>query len=102
MVAKRWRAVLFAAVLSAVPVATQAQTTTVDDFTEYTYSVPAGPIGSFADFPVTRTFAQPIQSLKLYIVAGRADDIGYVGGTLVTSVAPSCADVGTVTSVQDV
>jgi hypothetical protein len=102
MVAKRWRAVLFAAALIALPVATQAQTTTVDDFTEYTYSVPAGPIGSFADFPVTRTFAQPIQSLKLYIVAGRADDIGYVGGTLVTSVVPSCSDVGTVTSVQEV
>ena len=72
------------------------------DFTEYTYSVGAGGIGSFADLPVTRTFDHPIVSLTLSIVAGRADDIGYVGSRLVTDIAPMCADVGTVTSVQDV
>jgi 3D (Asp-Asp-Asp) domain-containing protein len=74
----------------------------ITDFTSYTYSVPAVGIGAFADFPVSRTFDQPIGTLKLFIVAGRADDIGYVGSRLVTSVAPQCADVGTVTGEQDV
>ncbi len=76
--------------------------TVINDFTEYTYSVPAGPIGSFADFPVTRTFDQPIASLKLFIVSGDADDIGYVGSTLVTSIVPMCAGIGSVTSIQEV
>jgi len=89
-------------VLSAFPRAAHAQTPTINDFTEYTYAVPAGGIGSFADFPVTRTFPAPIGSLQLFIVGGRADDIGYVGSRLVTNVPAMCADVGTVTSVQDV
>ena len=83
-------------------VALPTLTTTITDFTSYTYVVQAGSIGSFADYPVTRTFDRQIVSLKLYIEAGRADDIGYVGSRLVTSVLTSCSDVGTVTSEQDV
>jgi 3D (Asp-Asp-Asp) domain-containing protein len=74
----------------------------VTDFTSYTYAVSASGIGSFADYPVVRTFDQPIATLKLYIVGGRADDIGYVGSRLVTSVPDQCRDVGTVTGEQDV
>lgn len=100
----RLRAILLGLLL-AIPTfsdAAHAQTTTIDDFTEYTYSAPSAGIGSFADFPVSRTFAEPILSLQLFIVSGRADDIGYVGSRLVTNVPGQCQDVGTVTSVQDV
>ena len=41
-------------------------------------------VGSFANCAITRTFAAPIKSVKLTIVSGTADDIGYVGDTLVT------------------
>ncbi|HUJ12555.1 MAG TPA: D-alanyl-D-alanine carboxypeptidase family protein [Thermoanaerobaculia bacterium] len=88
--------------LAALPSAVQGQTTTIDDVTTYTYAVPAAGIGTFADFPVTRTFSAPIASLHLYIIDGRADDIGFVGSKLVTSVPPMCQDVGTVTGVQEV
>jgi hypothetical protein len=74
----------------------------IDDFTEHTYSVPAGGRGSFAECTVTRTFSQPIQSIQVIIEAGRADDIGYVGSQLVTSVVPACSDIGTVTTAVDV
>src|SRR5437870_7609217 len=95
-------ALMFAALLLPWSAPARADDPPVTDFTSYTYSVPAGGIGSFADFPVTRTFGQPITTLKLYIEAGRADDIGYVGSRLVTSVVPQCSDVGTVTGEQDV
>lgn len=76
--------------------------TVIDDFTEVTYSVPAGPIGSFADHPVTRTFDGDIKSIQVEIVSGSADDIGYVGDLLVTDVKPSCANVGSVVAPVDV
>ena len=74
----------------------------IDDFTEHTYSVPSAGIGSFAQCTVTRTFSQPIQSIHVFIEGGRADDIGYVGDQLVTSVVPSCSDIGTVTASMEV
>ncbi|HXA19001.1 MAG TPA: 3D domain-containing protein [Thermoanaerobaculia bacterium] len=96
-------ALMFAALVLpwSVP-ANAADPPPITDFTSYTYSVPAVGIGAFADFPVSRTFDQPIGTLKLFIVAGRADDIGYVGSRLVTSVPAQCTDVGTVTGEQDV
>lgn len=92
------------AVVVAVPKLLLAQTAqnVIDDFTQYTYSVPAGPIGSFADFLVSRTFPSRIQSIKVTIVDGQADDIGYVGSLLVTSVVPMCAGVGAVVAPVDV
>jgi hypothetical protein len=50
---------------------------------------------------VSRTFAQPIQTI-ITIVDGQADDIGYVGGMLVTSVVPSCSSIGSVVAPVDV
>ena len=75
---------------------------TVDDRTEHTYSVPAGPIGSFADCQITRTFGSPIQSIQVIIESGQADDIGYVGNTQVTDTKPMCAAIGEVTAPVDV
>ena len=69
---------------------------TITDFTEYTYSVSAGGVGTFATMPVTRTFDAPIASLRLYIVSGQADDIGYVGSRMVTNMPAMCAGVGSV------
>jgi hypothetical protein len=74
---------------------------TINDYTEHTYSVPfQGYV--FVDCQITRKFAKPIQSLKLSIVAGRADDIGYVGSRLVTDTPQACIDVSTVTTSVDV
>ena len=64
---------------------TSMVTNLIDDFTDHTYATNAGPIGSFADCSITRLFAFPIQSIKLTIVAGMADDLGYVGSLLVAS-----------------
>jgi hypothetical protein len=78
---------------------------TVDDYTEHTYVAPAGPIGSFADCQITRAFAAPVKSVKLTLLSGTADDIGYVGDLLVTPDSqgtPPCAGVGHVTSSVDV
>ena len=75
---------------------------TINDFTQYTYSVRSAGIGSAASFQVTRTFNAPIVTLHLYIVGGNADDIGFVGSKLVTDVAGMCQGVGTVTGVQEV
>src|ERR1044072_2371233 len=58
---------------------------TLTHFASYPSAVPAAGIGSFADFPVSRTFDRRIASLRLFIVAGRADDIGFVGSRAVTS-----------------
>ncbi len=80
-------------------------TNIISDFTEHTYVMPAGPIGSFADCTITRKFAAPIKSIKVTIVSGTADDIGYVGETLVTPESfgtPVCWGVGRVTNVVDV
>ncbi len=74
----------------------------VDDFTEHTYSVRAGPIGSFADLLVERTFPEAIIGITVTIVSGRADDIGFVGGIQVTDAPPRCSDVGTVLTPVDV
>ncbi|MDQ6799703.1 MAG: D-alanyl-D-alanine carboxypeptidase family protein [Acidobacteriota bacterium] len=76
--------------------------TKIDDFTQYTYSVRSAGVGSAASFQVTRTFNAPIVSLHLYIVAGSADDYGFVGSKLVTDVAGMCQGVGSVTGVQEV
>lgn len=91
-----------AAQASTVATAEEEPPPTLTDTTSYTYSVPAGAVGTFADLPVTRTFDRPIASLQLFIEAGRADDIGFVGSRLVTSVPAACSDVGTVTGEQDV
>ena len=72
------------------------------DTTSYTYSVPSAGVGTFADFPVSRTFDQPIASVKLFITGGKADDIGYVGSRIVTSTPAACSNVGSVTGEQDV
>lgn len=89
--------------LSTAAMAVAAVPSGVTDYTSYTYVAPSGGIGTFANYQVTRTFDRPIASLKLYIEAGRADDIGYVGSRLVTSIPANCdAGVGTVTSEQDV
>ena len=74
----------------------------VDDFTEYTYVVSAGPIGTFADRLVERTFEQSISEICVTIVSGDADDIGYVGGLQVTDAPPRCARVGRVQAPVDV
>lgn len=74
-------------------------TNRVDDFTEHTYAQHNLPVGNFAECAITRTFAAPIKSLKVTIVAGTADDIGYVGSLLVTpnSFGTTCR-LGTVTN----
>jgi hypothetical protein len=80
-------------------------TNRIDDSTEHTYSAMAGPIGSFADCRITRTFAGPIKSIKVTVVAGTADDIGYVGDILVTPNSlgtPKCSTLGQVASPVDV
>lgn len=78
-------------------------TNQVDDFTEHTYAARSIGVGNFAECPITRTFAAPIKSLKVSIVSGTADDIGYVGEILVT---PDSANVtcrlGHVTNTVDV
>ena len=74
----------------------------IDDYTTHTYSVRAGGIGSFAERMIVRKFAQPITSLKLTIVAGQADDIGYVGSTQVTNATGVCGGLGSVQSPVDV
>lgn len=75
---------------------------TIDDETTHTYSVRAAGIGTFADHTITRRFSAPIQDLKVTVVGGQADDIGYVGGLLVTNVAPRCAGVSAVVAPVDV
>lgn len=69
-------------------------TNLITDHTEHTYSVANLPVGSYAECQIARTFAAPIKSLKLFIVSGQADDVGYVGGQLVT---PNSANVSCVT-----
>jgi hypothetical protein len=72
-------------------------TNVIDDFTEHTYVAQAGPVGSFAECRVTRTFAAPVKSVRLTVVSGTADDIGYVGNTLVTPNSqntPNCSTLG--------
>jgi hypothetical protein len=80
---------------------TSTFTNIINDFTEHTYSAVAGPVGSFADCPLTRTFAAPVKSVKLTVISGTADDIGYVGNTLVTSNSlntPHCSTLGYVSA----
>lgn len=75
----------------------------IDDYTEHTYTANNLPVGSFAECAISRAFAAPIRSVKLTIVSGTADDIGYVGDTLVTpdSFGTTCR-LGHVTNVVDV
>jgi len=65
-------------------------TNVITDNTEHTYTVNNLPVGSYADCAITRTFAAPIKSVRLTIVSGTADDVGYVGNILVT---PDSANV---------
>jgi hypothetical protein len=74
----------------------------IDDFTSHTFVVGAGPIGSFAERTVIRRFASPIDSIRVTVVDGDADDIGFVGTLLVTDVKPRCAGVGRVLAPVDV
>jgi hypothetical protein len=95
------RATLMAGLMALMGQA-QATGATIDDFTEHTYSVRAGPRGTSADLPVSRTFARPIQSLKVTIVDGQADDIGFVGSLQVTDTPSPCSRVGAVVAPVDV
>lgn len=74
----------------------------IDDFTTHTYSVRASGIGTFADRTIVRRFSAPITELRVTIVEGDADDIGFVGSLLVTDVRPRCAGVGGVQAPVDV
>jgi len=74
----------------------------IDDFTTHTYALRASGSGTFVDMLVIRRFSQPIEDITVTIEGGQADDIGYVGGTLVTDVKPSCAGVGAVPGPIDV
>jgi hypothetical protein len=89
-------------VASRAPAVATAAATPVDDFVEYTYAVPAGPVGSFADCPIERTFPDGIESLRVTLVSGTADDIGFVGDLQVTNAPPSCSAVGQVAAAVDV
>lgn len=74
----------------------------IDDFSEYTYSVPSAGVGTFADCPISRTFPNPISDIRVTLVSGTADDIGYVGNLQVTDAPPSCSQVGSVQAPVDV
>lgn len=74
----------------------------IDDFTSHTYSVSAGGIGTFADRTIIRRFSAPITEIRVTIVEGDADDIGFVGGQRVTDVRPQCAGVGGVQAPVDI
>ncbi|NOS69667.1 MAG: tandem-95 repeat protein [Verrucomicrobia bacterium] len=82
---------------------TSLLTNSIVDNSEHTYAVANLPVGHFAECAITRTFAAPIKSIKLSIVSGTADDVGYVGNILVT---PDSANVncqlGHVTNEVDV
>ncbi|MBI3852376.1 MAG: tandem-95 repeat protein [Verrucomicrobia bacterium] len=82
---------------------TSLLTNRINDFSEHTYTINNLPVGSFAECPITRTFAAPIKSIKVSIVSGTADDIGYVGNILVTpdSLNTTC-QLGHVANVVDV
>lgn len=72
-----------------------------EDDTEYSYNAPR-PVGAFSDFAVERPFPGQVLSLQATLVAGRADDIGYVGDLLVTNVPGRCVDVSTVLAPVDI
>jgi len=74
----------------------------VDDFTEHTYVTPFAGTGNFSDCQVVRRFGAAIQSLRVTLVSGQADDIGYVGNRLVTDLPAACSRVGAVVSEVDV
>ncbi len=75
----------------------------IDDFSEHTYTANNLPVGTVAECAITRIFAAPIRSVRLTIVSGTADDIGYVGSMLVTpdSFGTTCR-LGHVTNSIDV
>ncbi|MDB5120863.1 MAG: hypothetical protein JWN56_2081 [Sphingobacteriales bacterium] len=74
----------------------------IDDYTEHTFSYASGGIGSIAECKISRVFSKPIKSLKLTIVSGHADDIGYVGSCRVTPKMEGCFGGGSVESLLDV
>lgn len=65
-------------------------TNRINDYTEHTYVAEHIPVGGYAECRITRTFAAPVKSLKVSIVSGTTDDVGYVGNILVT---PNSANV---------
>jgi hypothetical protein len=74
----------------------------IDDFTVHTYSQIPDPIDPNAYLPIARSFGRTIETIKVTIVAGDADDIGYVGNMQVTTGNGTCGSVGNVTSPVDV
>lgn len=75
---------------------------TIDDFTTHTFSVRAGGIGSVVSRQIVRRFSAPIDTIKVTIVDGQADDIGFVGSRQVTDAKPVCGGVGSVQGDIDV
>lgn len=73
----------------------------ISDFTEHSYNAPAGQIGSFADCTITRRFSHPIRLIRVTIVQGHPDDIGFIGNMQVTSTG-DCSGIGVVQSPVDV
>lgn len=82
--------------------APQGVTTRIDDYTEYTYVSYQTPLNSFYDLPVRRTFPGLIKSIKVTIVSGDADDVGYVGSLLVARTNPGCDGLARVLQPVDV
>jgi hypothetical protein len=74
----------------------------IDDFTVHTYSQIPDRIDPNAYLPIARSFGRTIESIKVTIVAGDADDIGYVGNLQVTTGNGTCGSVGQVTTPIDV
>lgn len=95
---RSWIGALLLAVVAVPPAAGQQ----IDDFTEHTFSVPFVGINNFADLPVSRTFEQEIQDIQVFIEAGTADDVGFVGALQVTSGPLGCNGVQEVTDAVDV
>lgn len=81
---RRRHGLAMAAIVCSCAAAGSAAASTIDDYTEVTYAVPAGARGSFADYTVVRTFDAPIRSIHVTIVSGTVDDIGWVGALQVT------------------
>ncbi len=81
---------------------TSLNTPVVNDFTEHTYNVDSDDLDFIAGCEITRTFARPIKRLKLTIVGGHADDVGYVGNKLVTPDNIGCFLGGSVRPPVDV
>ncbi len=76
----------------------------IDDYTEHSYVMKADPQGGYADQFIERFFPGLIQSMKVTIVSGNADDVGYVGKILVApeNPLPAYGEVSEVATPVDV